>query len=44
MEETSKAFELDSYGITTLKDFPFNQYTEEISLFDNLIENPNEVA
>lgn len=35
---------MDSYGIKTLENIPFGEATEEVSLMDNLIENPVEVA
>jgi len=38
------AYDLDEYGITDLKTIPFREEVEEISLFDNEIFNPNNIA
>lgn len=37
-------YDLDEYGITDLKEIPFREEVEEISLFDNEIFNPNNIA
>jgi tubulin--tyrosine ligase-like protein 12 len=39
-----RVLELDSLGIRTLKEFAWPESIEELSLIDNEIENPNEVA
>ena len=39
-----KSYDLDNYGITSLDSIHFSEQVEEISLFNNEIENPNEVA
>jgi hypothetical protein len=37
-------YDLDDYGITDLKTIPFREEVEEVSLFDNEIFNPNNIA
>ena len=43
-EEPVLQYDLDEYGITDLKEIPFREEVEEISLFDNEIFNPNNIA
>jgi hypothetical protein len=40
LDEDTTAFDLDDYGIVILDHLPFTEKTEEISLFNNKIENP----
>ena len=37
-------YDLDEYGLTTVKDMGFHPLTEQVSLFDNQIENPGDVT
>ena len=36
--------DLDEYGIADLKKIPFRPEVEEVSLFDNQVFNPNDIA
>lgn len=42
--EAPKDYDLDGYGIKTLKYLEFHEGTETISLFDNEIENPGDIT
>lgn len=42
-DETTE-YDLDEYGIKSLKHIPFSQRAETISLFNNGIENPGEIT
>eukprot|EP00351_Strombidinopsis_sp_SopsisLIS2011_P002287 CAMPEP_0116880092 /NCGR_PEP_ID=MMETSP0463-20121206/11969_1 /TAXON_ID=181622 /ORGANISM="Strombidinopsis sp, Strain SopsisLIS2011" /LENGTH=74 /DNA_ID=CAMNT_0004530221 /DNA_START=417 /DNA_END=640 /DNA_ORIENTATION=- len=44
LESKSKVFDLDEYGIKKLGDLKLPEYLEELSLFNNEIIDPNEVA
>ena len=39
-----KSYDLDNYGLTNLSQINFAESTEDISLFNNEIENPGEVS
>jgi len=39
-----KEVELDEYDLKSLAEIPFSEATETVSLFNNEIENPNEVV
>ena len=40
LTEQTIIYDLDEYGIAALSHIPFNEATEQISLFNNNIENP----
>ena len=42
--DAPKHYDLDSYGIKTLKFLGFHEDTETISLFDNGVENPGDIT
>jgi hypothetical protein len=44
LAENNKVADLDEYDLESIAGFPFGENTEEISLFNNNIVNPNEVA
>ena len=45
MEETGgRVLDLDGLGIETLKDFEWPNTLEELSIMDNLVYNPKDIA
>lgn len=44
LNEQTTVYDFDNYGIKSLAHIPFSQMTEEVSLFDNKIENPGEIT
>ena len=42
--DETQVYDLDNYGIKTLAHIPFSKRAEEISLFNNNIENPGEIS
>ena len=44
LEESPKVYDLDEYGIKSLAFIPFKESAEQISLFNNDIENPGEIT
>lgn len=40
LNEDTTSYDLDDYGVVNLDMIPFSQKTEEISMFNNKLDNP----